>query len=213
MYSPAARPSRQRAAPAKKRRLSAITGISSLCTAASGLPAVSASVRASSSALSSITCAIASSALERSAGVVRDQPSNARRAARTARSTSSALERGARAISSPVAGLSTGSLSPSQAARWPSMKLLRVSTVLACARSGAIVSPRSLCVLPVGPPPLAGARDRQPERLGDSRMVYLASPHIQTRAQRRALFQGVLHAEVGQLDHVGKRCVGERVGR
>ena len=29
MYSPAARPSRQRAAPAKKRRLSTITGISS----------------------------------------------------------------------------------------------------------------------------------------------------------------------------------------
>ncbi len=116
MYSPAARPSRQRAAPAKKRRLSAITGSSSLLTASIGLPAFSASMRAISSPCSSIASASASSACERCAGVVVDQPSNARRAARTARSTSSALDTGARAISSPVAGLSTGSVSPSNCA-------------------------------------------------------------------------------------------------
>ncbi len=50
MYSPAARPSSTRAAPAKKRRLSAITGSSSVVTASIGLPALSASSRAISSA-------------------------------------------------------------------------------------------------------------------------------------------------------------------
>ena len=50
------------------------------------------------------------------AGVVCDQPSNAARAARTARSTSCGVEIGARASSSPVAGFSTGSVSPSERA-------------------------------------------------------------------------------------------------
>src|SRR5664279_4853635 len=62
MYSPAALPPRQRAAPAKNRRLSAIAGISSLVTASIGLPALSASRRAISEPCSSITSAIASSA-------------------------------------------------------------------------------------------------------------------------------------------------------
>src|ERR1035438_1807893 len=62
MYSPAALPSRQRAAPAKKRRLSAITGSSSFVTASIGLPAFSASMRASSSPCRSIRSASASSA-------------------------------------------------------------------------------------------------------------------------------------------------------
>src|SRR5450759_4260442 len=74
MYSPAARPSRQRAAPAKKRRLSAITGISSFFAASIGLPAFRASVRASSSPCSSIVAASASSASARTAGVVRGHP-------------------------------------------------------------------------------------------------------------------------------------------
>ncbi len=81
MYSPAALPSRQRAAPAKKRRLSTITGISSALTASIGLPAFSASSRAISSPCSSTTSAIANSAWERCAGVVLDHPPNARRAA------------------------------------------------------------------------------------------------------------------------------------
>src|SRR5271166_4163129 len=67
MYSPAARPSSERAAPAKKRRLSAITGISSALTASIGLPALRASRRAISSPCSSITSAIASSACARCA--------------------------------------------------------------------------------------------------------------------------------------------------
>src|ERR1019366_4741542 len=62
MYSPAARPSRQRAAPAKKRRLSAITGISSFLAASIGLPAFRASRRAISPPCSSIRAARARSA-------------------------------------------------------------------------------------------------------------------------------------------------------
>src|SRR5665213_1569911 len=145
MYSPAARPSRQRAAPAKKRRLSAITGISSFLAASIGLPALSASRRASSSPCSSIRSAIASSACARCAGVVCDQPSNALRAALTARSISSTLEIGARAISSPVAGLSTASVSPCPLTRSPSMKLLRVSTVPAICISSSGVLFRFIC--------------------------------------------------------------------
>src|SRR5579862_9640740 len=124
MYSPAARPSKQRAAPAKKRRLSAITGSSSPVTASIGLPAFRASRRAISGACSSMRSASASSACARWAGVVVDHFPNARRAARTARSTSSAVDFDARASSSPVAGLRIGSLSPAEATRSPSMKLL-----------------------------------------------------------------------------------------
>jgi hypothetical protein len=54
-----------------------------------------------------------------------------RRAAFTARSTSSTLEIGALASSSPVAGLSTDSVSPRPGADSPSMKLLSVWVVLA----------------------------------------------------------------------------------
>ncbi len=133
MYSPAALPSRLRAAPAKKRRLSAMTGISSFVAFSIGLPAFSASSRASSFPCSSIRSASASSAAERCAGVVFDHPSNARRAAITALSTSSGVEIGARAISSPVAGFSTASVSPWGATLSPSMKFLSVSVVVAIA--------------------------------------------------------------------------------
>src|SRR3954451_18645181 len=95
----------QGAAPAKKRRLSAMNGISSSLKACSGLPALRASRSASSSACSSMTSASLSSAAWRSAGVVFDQAANALRAAATARSTSSRLEMGSWASSSPVAGV------------------------------------------------------------------------------------------------------------
>ena len=131
MYSPAALPSRQRAAPAKKRRLSTITGISSLATAARGLPAFRASRRASSSPFSSKRSAIASSAFERSAGVVCDQEANALRAAATASWTSSGVELAACASSSPVAGLRIASLSPSESTSCPSMKLRSALTWVA----------------------------------------------------------------------------------
>src|SRR3954449_11986681 len=68
MYSPALFPSRLRAAPAKKRRLSAENGISSRETI-NGLPTLRDSICASSSALSSSTSASFSSSSARSAGV------------------------------------------------------------------------------------------------------------------------------------------------
>ena len=105
MYSPATWPCIVRAAPAKKRRLSAATGISSDFTSSTGLPTFSDSSCASSSACSSIASAIRSSASARSPGVVEAQPSNAASAARTAASTSSGPDFGAVAISSSVAGL------------------------------------------------------------------------------------------------------------
>ncbi len=72
MYLPAAVASMQRAAPAKKRRLSHATGISSRA-ATIGLPTFSDSTTLSSSARSSIASAIRSSARARSPGGVQDQ--------------------------------------------------------------------------------------------------------------------------------------------
>ena len=68
MYSPVERPSRIRAAPAKKRRLSAIS-LGSSRAAAIGLPTFRDSICASSSAFSSITSASFSSISARSRGV------------------------------------------------------------------------------------------------------------------------------------------------
>ena len=96
MYSPAARPSSERAAPAKKRIWSAIGGISSLMVRPLGLPVFSASISTSRSALLSIASAIFSRQAIRSLGVVSRQPSsNARRAARIASSTSAGADSGA----------------------------------------------------------------------------------------------------------------------
>ena len=95
MYSPAARPSIVRAAPAKKRSWSAITGISSSTTALRGLPASAASRSAISSPRSSIRSAIRSSARARSPGGVAAQPGKAPLAAATAASTSGLVESGA----------------------------------------------------------------------------------------------------------------------
>ena len=92
MYSLAALPSITRAAPAKKRRLSTVTGISSIA-AATGLPAFFDSRRPSSSARASSPSASFRRARLRSAGVVCCQVSKAVAAASTARSTSSALGR------------------------------------------------------------------------------------------------------------------------
>ena len=108
-YSFAALPSMLRAAPAKKRRLSAHISSSSSTNAWRGLPASADSMSANSSPCSRIASASASSASERDRGVLEPQVSNASRAARTARSTSSALETGARPITSPVDGLITSS--------------------------------------------------------------------------------------------------------
>src|SRR3954470_5788970 len=106
MYSPADLPSRLRAAPAKKRRLSAENGISSR-EAINGLPTLRDSICASSSALSSITSASLCRSSERSFGVASSHSGRAFFARSTASSTSSADMFGTCAIVSPVAGLRT----------------------------------------------------------------------------------------------------------
>ena len=116
MYSPAARPSTVRAAPAKKRSWSTIGGISSSNVTWRGLPAS----LVSQSVISSARSWNASASLRRSSwrwdGVVYCHVSNAPRAAFTARSTSSPVDSGECAITSPVAGLITSSVLPSAGA-------------------------------------------------------------------------------------------------
>src|SRR2546430_3678522 len=114
MYSPVVRPSRQRAAPAKKRRLSTLTGGSSRAYA-SGLPTFCDSSSASSSVCSSIASASLSSASARSPGVVSSHSGSAFLAASTARSTSACVPLGTSAIVSPVAGFRTSIVPPSTA--------------------------------------------------------------------------------------------------
>ena len=111
MYSLAALPSITRPAPAKKRRLSTTTGISSMA-APTGLPAFFDSSRPSSSARASIASASLSIIRLRSWGVVCCQVSKARAAALAARSTSSAPEAWTWAMTWPLAGFSTASVSP-----------------------------------------------------------------------------------------------------
>src|SRR5437879_13747848 len=74
MYSPVARPSSTRAAPAKNRMQSTMGGISSDLVAASGLPTFSDSIRANSSPLAAIASASFSIRSLRSRGVLSDQP-------------------------------------------------------------------------------------------------------------------------------------------
>src|SRR5438105_3748595 len=109
MYSPADLPSSWRAAPAKKRRLSAENGISSRDTI-SGLPTFRDSIWASSSAFASITSASLCSSSERSFGVASSHSGSAFFARSTASSTSSADMFGTCAMVSPVAGLRTSSV-------------------------------------------------------------------------------------------------------
>src|SRR6478736_7276994 len=106
MYSPALLPSRLRAAPAKKRRLSAQNGISSR-EAISGFPAFRVSICASSSAFCSITSASLCSSSERSFGVASSHSGSALFARSTASSTSSADMFGTWSMTSPVAGFRT----------------------------------------------------------------------------------------------------------
>ena len=81
MYSPAARPSRTRAAPAKNRIWSIIGGISSAAVTPTGFPVFCDSSATSSSACDSRVSAIASRALCRSDGVLSRQASTAADAA------------------------------------------------------------------------------------------------------------------------------------
>ena len=216
MYSPAARPSRQRAAPAKKRRLSAITGISSFVHRLDRLARVQRLQARDLLAVLLDQRRRAPAAPARAApGSSCDQPSNALRAARTARSTSSAVEIGARASSSPVAGLRTASVSPSEATGSPSMKLLRVVYLW---------SPSSVSFLGVG----VGSRARgsliRVDRVAGAAAApsasatagWVISPRRTFRpsAQARGCApERALDAVLGQLDHVRQRRVRERVRR
>ncbi len=94
-YSPADRPSRIRAAPAKKRSSSTIGGTSSVRVMATGLPVLRDSASTRSSARASMASANRSRARLRSAGVASRQVSNASAAACSAASTSAAPETGA----------------------------------------------------------------------------------------------------------------------
>lgn len=94
MYSSAERPSRSRAAPAKKRIWSTIGGISSVRVSPIGLPVFSDSAAIRSSARSSKASAILSRARWRSAGVASRQAGNAAAAAAIAASTSAGPESG-----------------------------------------------------------------------------------------------------------------------
>src|SRR5919204_5409288 len=139
MYSPVDLPSSTRAAPAKKRRLSAETGSSSRA-AGSGLPTLVDSSCASSSACSSISSASLSRISARSPGVVSNHSGQAFFAASTARSTSAAVPRGTSAIASPVAGFSTSIVPPSAASTHsPPTKFLYSETV-------TLISPSSSSV-------------------------------------------------------------------
>ena len=117
MYSAAARPSRWRAAPAKKRIWSTIGGISSSMVSWNGLPVFSHSARTRSSARASRASAMRMSARLRSEGVVRCQEVKASAATRSAPSTSAGPETGASANGSPVLGSISGAVGPSSASR------------------------------------------------------------------------------------------------
>src|SRR5436190_10385316 len=165
MYSPEALPSRMRAAPAKNRRLSAQTGISSLAYE-SGLPTFSDSSSASSSVCSSIASASLSSASARSPGVVSSHSGSAFLAASTARSTSACVPLGTSAIVSPVAGFRTSIVPPSTASTHsPPTKFFCWETVTLIAN----LPGRSLRSLPSASTgqhsgPLGGQARREPHR-------------------------------------------------
>jgi hypothetical protein len=86
-YSPAAIPSRWRAAPAKNETLSMDPGTSNSRLSRIGFPVCAVSLCASSSATAPSWAASACRTADRSAGVARDHSGNARAAASTAAST------------------------------------------------------------------------------------------------------------------------------
>src|ERR1035437_2491004 len=147
MYSPAARPSSIRAAPAKNLIWSTIGGISSDAVSASGLPVVCDSPLTTSSALAWTASAIRSRARLRSPGVASRQPSNASAAEENAASTSVSPEIGAVAKASPVLGLiSSARLSNAVSVHWPPIKLRSSSTTRPPFRIlyGFFLAPRGL---------------------------------------------------------------------
>src|SRR5215207_548925 len=198
-----------------------MNGISSSRKAERGLPASAASRSAISSARSSIPSAILSSRPARSPGVVAAQPSNASWAAFTAASTSRLPESGALAITSPVAGLTTASRLPSAGAvNLPPIMFLRLLGLelrpLACLRLAvavavAIIPPWSGFLFAVEHVLDRGVLDADP--LGDGRVSDPTGGDVDPEPKPGVAAGGLGDAVVGEGQHVGKGCVGEREGR
>src|SRR4051794_14701403 len=190
-YSPEALPSRLRAAAAKKRRLSIVSGTSNALENFSGLPVLRDSVRAKSSARSSSRPARRSSTAARSAGVMRLQTPlrKAARAAATARSASAAEASATSAIGSPVAGSLTvrvaddGTSCPSISSAW------------ACALSAMDI--RTLQLGAPSPVQPGGAMDTAPRVIPEcatKRMLTLADV-LELPVVRRALPEVIAGAD------------------
>src|SRR5258706_6741731 len=118
-YSPAMAPCTVRAAPAKKRNTSAMAGISSPLTAASGLPQFCDSIEAYSAASLSIRSASFRSSAARSFGGVAAQAEKAACAAATAASIYSFEASGTEARALPLAGSRIFSTAPRPATSLP----------------------------------------------------------------------------------------------
>src|SRR3954454_16450370 len=207
MYSPAACACIVRAAPAKKRRLSAATGSSSDFTSSSGLPTFSDSSCASSSACSSTASASRSSARARSPGVVEDQPGNASFAARTAASTSSGPDFGAVAISSSVAGLRIGSVPcwASEGSSPPTKFLICVAVVA--------IGLLSSCRRCLWAEDLLDRREGHADALRDGGVRDLPGGDVHAASQPWVALDRPAHPELGEREHVRQRRVRERVRR
>src|SRR3954451_1425987 len=202
MYSPDACVWSVRAAPAKKRRLSTTTGISSDFTSSSGLPTLSDSSRANSSAFSSIASAILRSAVARSCGVVYPHESNASYAALTAASTSLGPDFGAVAICSSFAGLRIGSVPCSASPRSSPPTKLRISVSAAVAMGAGLLGLKGF---------LDGCEGHA-DALGDGGMGDTPVRDVHAGTQAWVVRDRVAHAVVGQCEHVGKCRVRECVG-
>src|SRR5262245_725605 len=217
MYSPAARPSIVRAAPAKKRSWSIMGGISSSNVTWRGLPASLVSQSVISSARSWNASASFRSSSWRWDGVVYCQVSNAPRAAFTARSTSSSVESGACAMTSPFAGLITSSVLPSAGStNSPPIMFFRSRTSAASfccfsAVADSIAPPWSDFLLATEYVLNRGVPDADRFRNGGMRDGSLCDVDPQSQAGVAAGRLGDSVVRDGQ--NVGKRCVGQCVGR
>src|SRR5215211_5915283 len=214
MYSPVARPSSSRAAPAKKRSWSTIGPISSSNIACRGLPASFVSQSVISSARSWNASASFSSSSWRCPGVVTDQPSKALRAACAARLTSSSVESGECAITSPLAGLTTSSVFPSAGAtNSPPIMFCSSNTSVFCfsAVAVSITPPWSGFLFLVEHLFDRGVLDAN--SLGDGRVGDPAVGDVDAEAKPRVASRRSRHAMVGEREHVRQGRVGERVSR
>src|SRR5262245_60338544 len=152
MYSPADRPSSNRAAPAKNRIWSTDGTSSSDAVSPRGLPVLRHSASTRSAALASTASAIRSSARWRSDGVLSRQASNPASAADIAASTSELPETGVAAKTSPVDGSIRSAYPPSAGSTYSPLMKLR-STVLSVTSSPAVAarwaSQRIRCLLAI----------------------------------------------------------------